>query len=89
MPQYKLAADAEADRLDAEAAVSSDLVHRNIQRSANYVLGVVMFAVALFLAGMSMKLSGPRLRVALLVCGYVVFLSTVTWIATFPVKTGV
>lgn len=89
MPQYKLAASAEADRLDAEATVSSNLVHRNIQRSANYVLGVVMFAVALFLAGMSMKLRSPRLRVALLICGYVVFLSTIVWIATFPIKTGV
>lgn len=89
MPQYKLAAKAEADRLDAEATVSSNLVHRNIQRSANYVLGVVLFAVALFMAGMSTKLRVQRLRITLLVCGYVVFLSTVVWIATFPIKTGV
>ena len=89
MPQYKLAAAAEADKLDAEASASSDLVHRNIQRSANYVLGVVLFAVALFMAGMSTKLGTRRLRLVLLGCGYVVFLSTLVWIATFPIKTGV
>jgi hypothetical protein len=89
MPQYKLAATAEADRLDAEAEVSSGLVHRNIQRSANYVLGVVLFAVSLFMAGMSMKLRTPRLRVVLLASGYVVFLSTIAWIATFPIKVGI
>ena len=89
MPQYKLAARAEADELDAEASASSDLVHRNIQRSANYVLGVVLFAVALFMAGMSTKLGGHRLRITLLVCGYAVFVSTLAWIATFPIKTGI
>ena len=35
-------------------------VRRNIQRSANYVLAVVLFAVALFFAGMSTKLRGAR-----------------------------
>jgi hypothetical protein len=89
MPEYKLAAAAEADRLDAEAAASSDLVHRNIQRNANYVLGVVLFAVSLFLAGMSTKLRVRRLRIVLLVCGYFVFLTTIVWIATFPIKTGI
>ena len=89
MPQYKLAATAEVDRLDAEAAVSSDLVHRDIQRSANYVLGVVLFAVSLFLAGMSTKLPSRPLRLALLGCGYVVFLTTLAWIATSPISVSV
>ena len=35
-------------------------VRRNIQRSANYVLAVVLFAVALFFAGMSTKLARHR-----------------------------
>ncbi len=62
MPQYQLAATAEADRLDAEAEVSSALVRRNIQRATNYVLAVVLFAVALFFAGMSTKLREERTR---------------------------
>ena len=67
MPQYQLAARAEAERLDAEAEVSAAQVRRNIQRASNYVLGVVLFASALFFAGMSTKLTSPRLRVAMLV----------------------
>ena len=51
MPQYKLAATAEARRLDAEAELSSATVRQDIQRSSNYVLGVVLFSVALFFAG--------------------------------------
>src|SRR5207344_48155 len=60
MPQYKLAAAAEAKRLDAEAELSSATVRRNIQRASNYILGVVLFSVSLFFAGMSTKLSEPR-----------------------------
>ena len=59
LPQYKLASAAEAERLDAEAEVLAATVRRDIQRASNYVLAVVLFAVALFFAGMSTKLSGP------------------------------
>jgi len=89
MPQYRLAATAEAERLDAEAEVSSATVRRNIQRASNYVLGVVLFAVSLFFAGMSTKLQTPGLRTSLLVIGCVVFLGTLVWIATFPVSVAV
>ena len=67
MPQYKLAARAEAERLEAQAEVYAAQVRANIQRASNYVLGVVLFASALFFAGMSTKLTSPRLRVAMLV----------------------
>jgi hypothetical protein len=64
-------------------------VRQDIQRSSNYVLGVVLFAVALFFAGMSTKLTAPGLRKALLVVGYVLFVSAVVWIATFPISVAV
>ena len=89
MPQYRLAATAEAERLDAEAEVSSATVRRNIQRASNYVLGVVLFAVSLFFAGMSTKLQTPGLRTSLLVIGCIVLLGTLVWIATFPVSVAV
>jgi hypothetical protein len=89
MPQYKLAAAAEAKRLDAEAEISSATVRRNIQRASNYILGVVLFSVALFFAGMSTKLSDIRLRNLTLSLGYVVFLGTLIWIATSPVSIAV
>jgi hypothetical protein len=89
MPQYKLAAAAEARRLDAEAEVSAAAVRRNIQRASNYILGVVLFSVALFFAGMSTKLKDTRLRQITLALGYIVFLGTFIWIATSPVSFSV
>jgi hypothetical protein len=89
MPQYKLAAKAEADRLDVTAEELSAKVRQDIQRSSNYVLGVVLFAVALFFAGMSTKLTALGLRKAVLVVGCILFVGTVVWIATFPVSIAV
>jgi hypothetical protein len=89
MPQYRLAAKAEAARLDQEAEALSAQVRRNIQRASNYVLGVVLFAVALFFAGMSTKLTAPGLRKAMLGTGWVLFLGAVVWIATSPVSVSV
>ena len=64
-------------------------MHRNIQRASNYVLGVVLFAVALFFAGMSTKLTAPGLRKTMLGVGYVIFLGTVVWIASSPVSVAI
>jgi hypothetical protein len=89
MEEYQLQARAEAQRLDAEAEEMSAVVRRNVQRAANYVLGVVLFAVALFFAGMSAKLRGAGPRLVLLVVGCVVFVGTATWIATFPINVSV
>ena len=90
MPEYKLAARADAERLDAEAEVRRPRrSRRNIQRASNYVLGVVLFASALFFAGMSTKLTAPKLRVAMLSIGCVVFLGTAVWIATSPVSISI
>jgi hypothetical protein len=89
MPEYRLAAAAEAARLDARAEEMSARVRRNIQRSSNYVLGVVLFAVALFFAGMSTKLKGPGPRKALLLVGWIVFAGAAAWIATSPVSISI
>ena len=89
MPEYKLAATEEAKRLDAEAEVSAAQVRRNIQRASNYVLGVVLFSVALFFAGMSTKLRDERLRIVAVGIGSTVFLGTLVWIATSPISLSV
>jgi hypothetical protein len=80
------AARAEAARLDAREEELSAQVRRNIQRSTNYVLGVVLFAVALFFAAMCTRLTSPRLRTATLALGALVFLVAFGWIATSPVS---
>jgi TRAP-type C4-dicarboxylate transport system permease small subunit len=89
MPEYRLAATTEAERLDAEAETSSALVHRDIQRATDYVLGVVLFASALFFAGISTKLRSLRAREVLLALGWTLFLATAAWIATSPVSFSV
>ena len=89
MPQYRSAAREEAERLTTDADAWAATARRNIQRSTNYVLGVVLFAAALFFAGMSTKLPAHRLRLAMLVFGIVVFLGTLAWIATSPVNVSI
>ena len=89
MPQYKVAAEEEAARLDAEAEVSAAMVRRNIQRSSNYVLGVVLFSISLFFAGTSTRLGDVRLRRIALGVGCTMFLGTVIWLATQPVSVSI
>jgi hypothetical protein len=89
MPEYRLAATAEAERLDRRSEQLAAQVRRDIQRSTNYVLGVVLFAVALFFAGMSTRLTGSGARKALLLVGWVVLTGAVAWIATSPVSVSI
>jgi hypothetical protein len=89
MPQYQLASRAEASQLEADAEVYAAKARQDIQRASNYVLGVVLFASALFFAGMSAKLTTPRLRLAMLAIGCTVFILTGLWIATSPVTIAV
>jgi hypothetical protein len=89
MPQYRLEARAESDRLDTQAELFAAKARQDLQRSSNYVLGVVLFASALFFAGMSTKLTSLKLRVALLAIGCTVFILTTVWIATSPVSVTV
>lgn len=86
LPEYRLAEGERADRLEAEATAAAELARRNNQRSDNYVLAVVMFALALFFAGVSTRLPSPRSRAAILVLGWVAFFLTLAWEATFPVS---
>ena len=89
MPQYKLAARAQSEKLEAQSDMFAGRVLVNIQRASNYVLAVVLFASALFFAGMSTKLTAPKLRIAMLTVGCVLFLGTAVWIATSPVSVTV
>ena len=89
MPQYHLAAAVRADELEARAGAFSATVTQYIQRADNYTLAVVLFASALFFAGISTRMRSPGQRVALLVVGYMLLLGTVAWLATFPVTIAV
>lgn len=89
MPDYKLAASAQANRLSAKADAAGAAARESNQRSDNYVLAVVLFAAALFFAGISTKLSSPRYKLWIIGLGYVIFLGTLAWVATFPVTVSV
>jgi hypothetical protein len=89
MDEYKLDAAEEAEALDAESAELSEQLRRNIQRSTNYMLGVVLFAVSLFFAGISTKIQGRGSRIALLAVGSTLFLGTAVWIASSPISIAI
>ena len=89
MPEYQVAAREEAQRLETEADALSAQARANVQRATNYVLAVVLFATALFFAGMAARFRTHRLRVALLAFGVVILVGTVIWLATFPVSISV
>jgi hypothetical protein len=89
MPEYRLAAQEEAEQLDKDAEVLAAQVRQDLQRASNYVLGVVLCAVALFFAGISTKLTAPALRLTTLLVGCTVFLGAAIWVSTFPVSVSV
>ena len=89
MPEYKLAARDEAAAQDAITEVKTAEVRRNLQRQSNYVLAVVLFAMVLFFAGTSTRITSRAVRLTILGIGVVLFLGTVIWIATFPVDVSV
>lgn len=89
MPEYRVASDAEADRLDDAAEASAADVRNDVQRASNYVLTVVLYAVVLFFAGISTKLASRRLRIVMLAAGFVVLAAAIAWVATFPVSIGI
>jgi hypothetical protein len=89
LPQYKLAASAQADRLEAQAGAASETVGEYIQRADNYSLAVVLFAASLFFAGISTRLHSHTPRMIVLGLGYTLFLGSLIWIATFPVSVSV
>jgi hypothetical protein len=86
MQQYRLQASKEADRLEATAASDSDGAKEANQSADNYMLAVVLFASALFFAGINTKLQTARARAAILGLGWILFLGTVIWVATFPTR---
>jgi hypothetical protein len=86
MRQYRLKASTEADRLESTAAAASQQAKDANQRADNYMLAVVLFASALFFAGISAKLKDTTARLFLLGFGWVIFLGTAIWLATLPVQ---
>jgi hypothetical protein len=89
MDEYVRASDVEAEELERQSEEAAATAREYLQRSSNYVLGVVLFAAALFFAGLSTRFRTRGPRLAVLTIGCVVFAATLIWIATFPVSVSV
>jgi hypothetical protein len=89
MPAYRLAATAQAERLQLAAEAAADEAGRDIQHANNYVLAVVLFSTALFFGGISTRLTGPRPRAVLLGIGCALLVGTLAWVATFPANISI
>jgi hypothetical protein len=89
MSQYVLSSSTRADELEEQAAEYGRDVARNIQRADNYMLAVVLFAIALFFAALSARLRTRNVRICLLASGYALFVGTAVWLATQPVHVTV
>jgi hypothetical protein len=86
MPEYRSAALAEADALEEQAGLESAASATNVERADRYTLCVVLFALALFFAGIGTRLREERSRAVVVAIGWALFLGGVAWIATFPVS---
>jgi hypothetical protein len=84
MPEYKVAAAAEATRLEQQAEQQSATARRANQRSDNYVLMTIVFATVLFFAGISSKMDTFRARTLLLGVGTTLLVAAVIIVVTFP-----
>jgi hypothetical protein len=89
MPNYRLAATAQAERLQVAAAAAAAEASRDIQRANDYVLAVVLFSAALFFGGISTRLQRPGPRAVVLGVGCAVLLGVLAWVATFPVSISI
>jgi small-conductance mechanosensitive channel len=85
MPQYSPAALKEADALEARAAAETRTAQRYVENSDRYTLCVVLFATALFFAGISTRVRSAGPRAWIQAMGWVILIAAVAWMATFPV----
>ena len=89
MPQYHIASARKSERLNALAGMHSKAAGEANQRADDDILAVVLFATALFFAGISTKVKSLRQREALLAMGWLIFLGTAIWLATLPTTVSI
>jgi hypothetical protein len=89
MPNYRLAATTQAERLQAAAEAAAADARRDIRDADDYVLAVVLFSAALFFSGISTRLQSPRPRAVVLGIGCALLVGTLAWVATFPLSISI
>ena len=86
MPQYRLAEAEKAGDLDEVAALKTREAGFALERSDHYMLAVVLFATALFFAGISTKFQSLRPREVLVLTGAAIFLGAAVWVVSLLVR---
>jgi hypothetical protein len=86
MPEYHLAAEDQAAELEREADGHAAAAREANQRSDNYVLTTVLFAVVLFFVGIGTKFDSLRVQAGLLVLATIGLVVGVVVVATFPIE---
>lgn len=86
LPEYSLAAEDEAQRLVNDADRRSADARTANQRSDNYVLTAVLFALVLLFAGLGTKATSRMTRNTLVVLAGVALASCLIILMTFPVE---
>lgn len=85
LPAYQLAADAQAGSLAEQAEQLSTTARTANQRSDNYVLTAVVFALVLFFAGVAGRAHGRRAQRLLFALAVAALLGAAVLLATLPV----
>jgi len=88
MPEYRLAEEAESERLAEDAAAHVERSKEANQIGDNFILVTVLFATVLFLAGTVGKIQSVRIRRMLLVLAGVVWVAAVTIMLLLPQNVG-
>jgi len=86
MPQYRLAAERQSQRLIGQAEQHAATARAANQRSDNYVLTAVVFASVLFFSGLASKTTGPKIQLLFAVLAGAALLGCVVTLALFPIK---
>ncbi|HET7234982.1 MAG TPA: hypothetical protein VFK59_00955 [Actinomycetota bacterium] len=88
LPEYSLAAQQEADRLEAEASKAFEDGAEANQISDNFVLAAVLLASVLFFAGLAGTFDSWRAQVMLLSLGGVMFVTGIAIVLSLPQNVG-
>jgi hypothetical protein len=86
MDEYLRAASHQAEELRTEAEAAAEVAVDANQTGDSYVLATVLFASVLFFAGISTKFGERWVRIALVIVGFLAFLSGVVLLLTYPVN---
>jgi hypothetical protein len=89
MEEYAPAAEAEAERLNAEADVFAEASAEANQTGDNFVLTAVMMASVLFFAGVGTKLKSRAARLLMLGFAILLFLGGLIFMLSLPQSVGI